>query len=141
MLGKAAKEAEQQEDATEAVLQALKDQQRQVELRPNGDAMQKAIRDRVEKFLATDRQDPAERVRFNAWLNTQGLSVYIYRDQEGHTILDTTIEDAIGLTPGAGMYHYNIKLDTAFTGTLQHLVNNKAAGLITDMTTACPLNN
>jgi succinylglutamate desuccinylase len=53
-----------------------------------------AIRERVEKFLATDRLDPTERVRFNAWLNTQGLSVYIYRNQEGRTILDSTIEDA-----------------------------------------------
>lgn len=57
------------------------------------------------------------------------------------TISVNAIEEAIGLKPGAGMYHYNVKLDSAFTGTLQHLVNNKAAGLITDMTTACPLNN
>jgi DNA invertase Pin-like site-specific DNA recombinase len=97
MLGKAAKQAEQQADATEAALQALNDQRRQAELRPNGEAMQRAIRERVEKFLATDRLDPTERVRFNAWLNTQGLSVYIYRNQEGRTILDSTIEDAIGL--------------------------------------------
>ena len=97
MLGKAAKQAEQQADATEAALQALNDQRRQAELRPNGEAMQKAIRDRVEKFLATDRLDPTERVRFNAWLNTQGLSVYIYRNQEGKTVLDSAIEDAIGL--------------------------------------------
>lgn len=57
------------------------------------------------------------------------------------TIGVATIEDAIGVTPSAGMYHYNIKLDAAFTGTMQHLVTNKSAGLITDMTTACPLNN
>jgi len=97
MLGKAAKQAEQHADATETALQALNDQRRQAELRPNGEAMQKAIRERVEKFLATDCLDPTERVRFNAWLNTQGLSVYIYRNQEGRTILDSTIEDAIGL--------------------------------------------
>lgn len=57
------------------------------------------------------------------------------------TVGVNSIEDAIGVKPGAGMYHYNVKLDNAFTGTMQHLVNNQAAGLITDMTTACPLNN
>lgn len=57
------------------------------------------------------------------------------------TVAVNAMEDAIGVSPGAGMYHYNVKLDNAFTGTMQHLVNNKSAGLITDMTTACPLNN
>ena len=105
MLGKAAKQAEQQADATEAALKALNDQRRQAELRPNGEAMQKAIRARVEKFLATDRLEPAERVRFNAWLNTQGLSVYIYRNQEGKTVLDSAIEDAkaMGMTDEASL--------------------------------------
>lgn len=57
------------------------------------------------------------------------------------TVTVGAMEDSIGVKPGAGMYHYNVKLDNDFTGTLQHLVTNKAAGLITDMTTACPLNN
>ena len=105
MLCKAAKQAEQQADATEAALKALNDQRRQAELRPNGEAMQKAIRARVEKFLATDRLEPAERVRFNAWLNTQGLSVYIYRNQEGLSVLDSAIEDAkaMGMTDEASL--------------------------------------
>lgn len=33
------------------------------------------------------------------------------------------------------------KMDHDITGSLLHLVNNTSAGLITDMTTACPLNN
>ena len=57
------------------------------------------------------------------------------------TVNVATMESAIGVTPSAGMFHYNVKLDNAFTGMMQHLVNNRAAGLLTDMTTACPLNN
>ena len=53
----------------------------------------------------------------------------------------TAIEASLGLTPAAGMYHYNIRVENGFTGMIQHLVNNKAAGLLTDMTSACPLNN
>ena len=34
------------------------------------------------------------------------------------------------------MYHYVIQAEGAFTGFLQHLVNNTQAGAITDMTTA-----
>ncbi len=57
------------------------------------------------------------------------------------TVTVATMESDIGVAPGAGMYHYNVKLDNAFTGMIQHLVNNRTAGLLTDMTTACPLNN
>ena len=57
------------------------------------------------------------------------------------TVSVGAMESAIGVTPGAGMYHYNVKLDNAFTGIFQHLVNNRGAGLVTDMTTVCPLNN
>jgi len=50
-----------------------------------------------------------------------------------------TIETAIGRTPTSVMYHYVIKQEGTFTGFLQHLVNNKQAGVVTDMTTACAL--
>lgn len=34
------------------------------------------------------------------------------------------LEAASGISP-EGVYHYNIKADTSFTGYLQHLVNNR----------------
>jgi hypothetical protein len=57
------------------------------------------------------------------------------------TVNVVTLEAALNLRPTAGMYHYNIKVENGFTGMLQHLVNNKAAGLLTDMTATCALNN
>ena len=57
------------------------------------------------------------------------------------TVSVATLEAALHLTPGAGMYHYNIKVENGFTGMLQHLVTNKAVGLVTDMTATCALNS
>ena len=51
-----------------------------------------------------------------------------------------TIEQGAKVSPGTTIYHYNIKAESAFTGFLQHLVTNKQAGVITDMTTVCRLN-
>ena len=51
----------------------------------------------------------------------------------------SAIESAINLTPSSGMFHYVIKLEGSGTGFLQHLVNNQAKAVITDMTTACLL--
>ncbi len=48
------------------------------------------------------------------------------------------LEAAAGVSP-AGVYHYNIKADSSFTGYLQHLLNNRAARLISDMTETCAL--
>ena len=49
------------------------------------------------------------------------------------------IETGIGKGPAAGVFHYVIKAEGAFTGFLQHRVNNTKAGVVTDLTTACPL--
>jgi hypothetical protein len=62
-----------------------------VAARPSGASAQKAIRERVEAFLATDCADPAERIRFNSWLNTLNLRVVLSND--GH--LQMSIEPAI----------------------------------------------
>jgi len=35
------------------------------------------------------------------------------------------------------MGHYVIKVEGAFTGFLQHLVDNQKAGVTTDMSTVC----
>jgi cysteinyl-tRNA synthetase len=59
----------------------------------------------------------------------------------GETIIDvSTMEAAIKLIPGDGMYHYVVKAETPFAGYLQNLVNNTKVGVITDMTTSCSLN-
>jgi V8-like Glu-specific endopeptidase len=49
-----------------------------------------------------------------------------------------TLEANTGITPG-NLYHYVIKFETQFTGFLQHLVNNRQSGVITDMTAVCAL--
>jgi len=50
-----------------------------------------------------------------------------------------TIEAGAGITPSASMGHYVITAEGAFTGFLQHLVDNQRVGVVTDMTTACAL--
>lgn len=58
----------------------------------------------------------------------------------GQAILTAaTIEAGMNSAPTAGMYHYVVKAEGAFTGFLQHLVTNQQAGVVTDMTTACLL--
>ncbi len=47
------------------------------------------------------------------------------------------IEAGARITPAPDMFHYTIKPEGAFTGFLQHLVNNQQVGVITDMTTVC----
>ncbi len=49
------------------------------------------------------------------------------------------MEKAAGFSPGNTVYHYVIKAETNFTGYLQHLLNNQAAGIVTDMTPTCSL--
>ena len=49
------------------------------------------------------------------------------------------MEAAASITPNALQYHYVIKAEGAFTGFLQHLVDNKQVGVITDMTTVCAI--
>ncbi len=49
-----------------------------------------------------------------------------------------SMENSAGIAPN-GRYHYNIRIENAFTGFLQHLVNNQQSGVTTDMTGVCPL--
>ena len=50
-----------------------------------------------------------------------------------------SIEAGARITPNASLQAYTVKLESAFNGTVQHLVNNQAAGFLADMTAACPL--
>lgn len=37
------------------------------------------------------------------------------------------------------MLHYTMRVEGAFTGVLQQLVNNQRVGVVTDMTAVCAL--
>lgn len=50
-----------------------------------------------------------------------------------------SIEAAIGLHPDAGMFHYDLALNSGFTGIFQHIVNNRRSGVISDMSASCAL--
>lgn len=99
---------------------------------------------------------PSVVVIHNTGANSVSLTLGIYHQQTGQRLgtyptgqipangqqllTIQTIEAGAGITPAAsGAYHYNIKSDTAFTGYLQHLLNNQAAGMTTDMTEACAM--
>jgi DNA invertase Pin-like site-specific DNA recombinase len=107
LLGKAAKDARQAAEGTAAALTGLREQLRQAAIRPNGAAMQAMIRERVEAFMASDRHDPAERIRFNTWLCT--LNVNLYLQWDGSTAqmsvepLEKVTRDDAGNVTVAGM--------------------------------------
>ena len=47
------------------------------------------------------------------------------------------IERVLQYTPAADHYHYNLVIENDFYGYAQHIVNNSAAGLVTNMTAKC----
>jgi hypothetical protein len=52
----------------------------------------------------------------------------------------SAIESSLGISPtAAAIYHYIIKVETGSNVLLQHLVNNRRVGVLTDMTTTCSL--
>ena len=58
----------------------------------------------------------------------------------GQAVLSVSdIESGAGVSPSSGMYHYVIKAEGAFTGFLQHLVENVQAGVTTDMSAVCAM--
>ncbi len=58
----------------------------------------------------------------------------------GHVILTVgDIETALGITPASGMFHYVVVIEGAFTGYVQHLVDNIQASVTTDMSAACSM--
>lgn len=98
---------------------------------------------------------PSQVVVFNTGATTANATLGIYDAATGGRIGTYTasgipangqaittvvnMENASGLNPG-NRYHYNIKIEnSAFTGFLQHLVNNQQSGVTTDMTEVCTL--
>ena len=49
----------------------------------------------------------------------------------------SALESAGGVTPKSTISHYVVSASGNFTGYLQHLVNNAAVGVTTDMSTVC----
>jgi hypothetical protein len=49
------------------------------------------------------------------------------------------MEKAARIAPTGSMYHYVIAADTAFSGYLQHIVQNTGDGVLTDMSIVCKL--
>jgi V8-like Glu-specific endopeptidase len=47
------------------------------------------------------------------------------------------IERVLQYTPAPDHYHYNLVIENDFYGYAQHIVNNNAAGLVTNMTAKC----
>jgi hypothetical protein len=86
----------------------------------------------------------AESVRLGIFDSTSGARLGTYTSgaiaANGQAFVTVaTMEAQAGITPTAVQYHYTIKVESAFTGHIQHLVTNQQAGVITDMTTVCPL--
>ncbi len=57
----------------------------------------------------------------------------------GMVVAMADIESAVGIVPANDNYHYILKVDGAFHGYLQHLVDNRRAGVVTDMSSFCRL--
>lgn len=51
----------------------------------------------------------------------------------------TTIASAANVTLSSARYHYVVKVENTFGGFIQHLVDNKSVGVITDMSAMCAL--
>jgi hypothetical protein len=49
------------------------------------------------------------------------------------------IEAGARITPSTAIKEYTLKVESAFSGTVQHIVDNQAADVLADMTAACPL--
>ncbi len=63
-------------------------------------------------------------------------------DANGQKLLNVSdAEESVfpPFNPASNMYHYVIKADSQFSGYIQLLVDNQAAGVITDMTAVCTL--
>lgn len=51
-----------------------------------------------------------------------------------------SIQNAIGYSAPADMFHFIVKAESPFTGYLQHLVRNMKTGVVTDMSQVCAMN-
>jgi hypothetical protein len=70
--------------------------------------------------------------------NTLGTYQTLPIPANGEQILSVSaLESAAGITPKSTISHYVVSALGTFTGYLQHLVNNTAVGVTTDMSTVC----
>jgi len=99
---------------------------------------------------------PSSIIVNNTGTTTAARTLGIYNAQDGTKLGSATlsaiaaggqavmtvsaIEAAAGFTP-TNVFHYVVKTEGTFPGFLQHLVTNVHAGVVTDMTAACALDN
>ncbi len=86
-LGDAADAAQQQADQIAQGLAMLRAELRALDARPTGEEAEQELRDRIAVFMATDRHDPQQRQRFNAWLASQGVHVTLHQQASGSPLL------------------------------------------------------
>lgn len=111
----------------------------------------------VHSTILADRNFPSEVIVNNLGPETSvNVGVYDARDGTKRGAFNTSaiptngifrmssllLEGMIGKSPGSDqtMYHYVVKLESPLNGFVQHLVNNLQAGVVTDMTIACAMN-
>jgi DNA invertase Pin-like site-specific DNA recombinase len=68
--------------ASQAALTEAQQRLQQADARPSGDAIAASLRERVQGFMASDISDPAERVKLNSWLQTLGLRVRLWKEDD-----------------------------------------------------------
>jgi hypothetical protein len=74
--------------------------------------------------------------------NGQTLGTYRTQEIAGNGQAKVRIIDMerdAGFTPGAGVGHYVVKLRGTFRGFLQHFVENRSSGVVSDLTAMCAL--
>lgn len=71
-------------------------------------------------------------------LGTYTLNTFL-RARGSKIISSAELENGSGVRPDARWLHYVVKAEGSFTGTIQHLMVNGRSGIISDLTTACPL--
>ena len=67
------------------------------------------------------------------------FQVFSIPPASGQMVQVDMMEEEIGLVPTGTQFHYVVKVENDFPGFLQHIVDNKQAGVLTDMTHICTL--
>lgn len=77
-LGQVQLDAEQQADQLAQGLAKLRAELRALDARPTGQEAERELLGRIQGFMATDRHDPQQRQRLNAWLAAQGIHITMH---------------------------------------------------------------
>ena len=101
---------------------------------------------------------PSRLVIHNTEQNAKAVSLGIYDARNGdklgtyvspvilsnalfiHYLSGIESEATPPISPTSSMYHYVVKVNSNFEGTVQHLMSNKSSGVVTDLGTFCNMN-